>query len=128
MLRIAPSSRGLWRATKEGALWEIPVSCVPYLRLPFYANFNLFAGDALFRQSSALMDRRHCNYVFHAVELLDPGEVPASLHRHPNVRRPLAEKMFRCRSFIERLQRERRSLLSGEFAAELQSRAAGWAA
>jgi hypothetical protein len=110
-----PDQRAIWRQG-SGALWEIPVSCVPGVRLPFYAHFNLFTGDRLFRLSSALSARRDCNYVFHAVEMLDPGEVDPRLHRHPNVRLPLEQKRARCLAFLERLRAGRRCLLSKEFA------------
>lgn len=120
-----PNLRKVWRHTAKGSLWEIPVACVPYLRLPFYANFNLFSGNTLFSFSSALASGKDCNYVFHAVEMLDPSEIDARLHCHPNARTPLKEKTFRCRSFLERLKKGRRVLLSKDFAfeLELQSRA-----
>jgi len=111
-----PDRKAIWRAADEGALWEIPVSCVPVVRLPFYAHFNLFTGDHLFRLSSALAERRDCNYVFHAVEMLDPVEIDQRLHRHPNVRLPLERKLSRCRAFLERLQNGRRCLLTKELA------------
>lgn len=111
-----PDRRTIWRPGSDGALWEIPVSCVPGMRLPFYAHFNLFTGDRFFRLSSALSARHDCNYVFHAVEMLDPSEVDPRLHRHPNVRLPLEQKRARCQAFIERLRAGRRCLLSKEFA------------
>jgi peptidoglycan-N-acetylglucosamine deacetylase len=113
-----PARGALWRSASTGSLWELPVSCVPYVRLPFYANFNLFAGDGLFRVSAALAEHRHCNYVFHAVEMLDPTEIDPRLHHHPNARLPLSQKIARCRGFLRRLQQGRRVLLSQEFAAE----------
>jgi hypothetical protein len=119
-----PDRQVIWRPAADGSLWEIPVSCVPGLRLPFYAHFNLFTGDRLFRLSSALSERRDCNYVFHAVEMLDPGEIDPRLHRHPNVRLPLAQKRARCLAFLERLLTGRRCLLSREFALA-RERAAG---
>ena len=114
-----PDLEAIWRETSTGPLWEMPVSCVPYLRLPFYGNFNLFTGDTLFRLSSALAWGSDCNYVFHAVELLDPSEIDPRLHRHPNARLPLREKISRCRGFLQRLMQGRRVMLSREFAAEL---------
>jgi hypothetical protein len=111
-----PDPSAIWRATDQGSLWEIPVACVPGLRLPFYAHFNLLTGDRLFRLSAALAEGRDCNYVFHAVEMLDPSEIDSRLHRHPNVRMPLARKVARCRAFLERLQTGRRSVLSSDFA------------
>jgi hypothetical protein len=119
-----PDRRAIWRSADNGSLWEIPVSCVPGLRLPFYAQFNLFTGDRFFRLAAALAERRDCNYVFHAVEMLDPGEIDPRLHRHPNVRLPLEQKVARCRAFLERLRRGRRCLLSREFAL-VRERAAG---
>jgi hypothetical protein len=102
-------------------LWEIPVSCVPYLRLPFYANFNLLTGNRLFQLSSALARGKHCNYVFHAVEMLDMNELDPRIHRHPNARLPLSDKISRCRNFLHHLMQGRRVLLSREFAVELSN-------
>jgi hypothetical protein len=115
-----PNLQAIWRSTTTGPLWEIPVSCVPYLRLPFYANFNLLTGGALFRLSSALTAGRSCNYVFHAVELLDPDEIDPRLHRHPNVRLPLEQKIARCRFFLQELTKGRRVMSSRELVAELE--------
>jgi peptidoglycan-N-acetylglucosamine deacetylase len=124
-LSLSPNcAHRLDRPTKcsrpPGALWEIPVSCVPYLRLPFYSNFNLFTGDTVFQLSSALAAGQHCNYVFHAVEMLDPSEIDPRIHRHPNARLPLTRKIGRCRGFLEQLMKGRRILLSREFARELE--------
>jgi len=109
-----------WRSSLRTPLWEIPVACVPYLRVPFYANFSLFTGDAFFRLSAALADGRDCNYVFHAVELLDPSEIDPRLHRrHPNVRLQLQEKTARLTSFVRRLARGRHVLTSRRLVDEL---------
>jgi peptidoglycan/xylan/chitin deacetylase (PgdA/CDA1 family) len=107
-----------WRPS--GGLWEIPVSCVPYLRLPFYSNFNLFTGDTVFRLSAALASGQPCNYIFHAIEMLDPREIDRRIHRHPNARLPLEDKIIRCRRFLQQLMKGRRVLLSREFADELE--------
>jgi hypothetical protein len=116
-----PDLRAIWRSIPTGPLCEIPISCVPYLRLPFYSNFNLFSGNTLFRLSASLAAGRHCNYVFHAVEMLDPSEIDPRIHRHPNARLPLEQKISRCRRFLQRLMKGRRVLLSREFAAELET-------
>jgi peptidoglycan-N-acetylglucosamine deacetylase len=115
------SLKAIWCSSSADPLWEIPVSCVPYLRLPFYANFNLFTGDTLFQLSSSLARGRHCNYVFHAVEMLDPSEVNPCLHRHPNLGQPLKQKIVKCRGFLQELKKGRRTLLSKEFALELEN-------
>lgn len=121
-----PDPARLWRSSPSSALWEIPVACVPYVRLPFYANFNLFTGDRLFRLSAALAEGRDCNYVFHAVEMLDPSEIDPRLHRrHPNALLPLQDKVSRTRRFIQRLARERRVVLSRQLAEELDGRTPG---
>jgi hypothetical protein len=87
--------------------------------LPFYANFNLLTGDRLFQLSSALTAGQGCNYVFHAVEMLDPGEVDSRIHRHPNMRVPLQQKIARCRRFLQQLKERRRVVLSRNLAVEL---------
>lgn len=115
-----PNLQALWRTSSTSSLWEIPVSCVPYLRLPFYANFNLLTGNALFRLSSSLAAKHHCNYVFHAVEMLDPSEIDVRLHRHPNARLSLDQKIARCRSFLQELMKRRRVMSSQAFAIELE--------
>lgn len=117
-----PDLKRIWCSTPAGVFWEIPVSCVPYLRLPFYSNFNLFSGNSLFQLSLALAAGRYCNYVFHAIEMLDPEEIPTPIRRHPNARLPLEQKIFRCRRFLQDLKKGRRVLLSREFAAELGRR------
>jgi peptidoglycan-N-acetylglucosamine deacetylase len=117
-----PNPNTIWRPTSKGSLWEIPVSCVPYLRLPFYANFNLLTGEPFFRLSAALAAKRDCNYVFHAVEMLDPNELDPRLYRHPNVRLPLKEKMRRCRLYLETLTKGRTAITSREFALELEAK------
>lgn len=114
-----PNLGFIWRSASNGSLWELPVSCVPYLRLPFYANFNLFNSDSLFHLSSALAAGKDCNYVFHAVEMLDQSEIDSRLHCHPNARLPLVEKRRRCLNFLQQLKKGRRVLLSREYAAEL---------
>jgi hypothetical protein len=115
-----PDLRAIWRSTAKGSLIEIPISCIPYLRLPFYANFNLSTGQMIFKLSSTLIGGRDCNYVFHAVEMLAPSEIDPRIHCHPNACRPLEEKITCCRRFLEQLKKKRRVLLSREFAAELK--------
>jgi hypothetical protein len=115
-----PDLRVIWRSTARGSLIEIPISCVPYLRLPFYGNFNLYAGEMLFKLSLALSLGKDCNYVFHGVEMLDPSEIDPRIHCHPNACRPLEEKISCCRKFLEQLKKRRRFVLSREFAAELK--------
>ncbi|MCI0590804.1 MAG: polysaccharide deacetylase family protein [Gammaproteobacteria bacterium] len=116
-----PSKKAIWRRMAKGTLWEIPVSCVPYFRLPFYANFNLFTGETLFELSAALLRGRSCNYVFHAVEMLDRSEFDPRLLQHPNARLPLDQKLDRCRGFLQKLSVGRRVLLSKDLAVELDS-------
>lgn len=114
-----PDTNALWRRNPETPFWELPVSCVPYVRLPFYANFNLLAGNILFRVSATLAAGQPCNYVFHAIEMLDAEEIDPRLQRHPNARLPLGQKVARCRGFLRRLMQGRRGILSREFVTEL---------
>jgi hypothetical protein len=120
-----PAAGAIWRAGGAGSLWELPVTCVPYLRLPFYAHFNLFTGDPLFRLSAALAAGMDCNYVFHGVEMLDPRELDPRIRRHPNARLPLPRKRARCRAMLEALRSGRRPMVSRDFVAELTPSAAG---
>ncbi len=118
-----PDFKSLYRARSKGPLLEIPVSCVPYCRLPFYANFNLFSGNMLFDICLRLLAGRHVNYVFHAVEMLDPSEIDRRLHRHPNARLPVNEKRASCREFLRKLRQGRRIRLSKQIARDWQERA-----
>lgn len=118
-----PSPVAIWQPAAVGTLWEVPPTVVPGLRLPFYATFNLLTGEVVFSLSARLLAGQPCNYVLHAVDLLDPSEIDPRLRRHPTVRLPLPEKARRCRSFLDRLRRGRRVLLSRELAAELNEAA-----
>jgi hypothetical protein len=119
-----PRPTAPWRRRHTGSLWEIPLTVVSPLRLPFYSTLHLPAPDALF-YASARWVRGNCSYTFHAVDLLGPDEVDERLHRHPAVRLAVADKMRRCRQFLERLLDQRVALTTRALVTQLDPRLCG---
>ena len=73
------ADRALWKRG-DGPLVEVPVTTMPFLRLPFHASFNLALkslgmGNLLFNMGFFCTWRTSTpiNYVFHACELADMG-------------------------------------------------------
>ncbi|MCX7045678.1 MAG: polysaccharide deacetylase family protein [Candidatus Sumerlaeota bacterium] len=70
-----------------GAFWEIPVSVVPFLRLPFHASAALTLGMGYFH--AALWLRSHAayslNFLLHGVDLLDTSLHPVTGKRWERV-------------------------------------------
>ncbi len=60
-------------------IWEVPVTTVPFLRLPMHSTFVLSAGQPLFDLGLALVkaDRVPVNYLFHAADVVDAVPDPA---------------------------------------------------
>ncbi|MCB9852076.1 MAG: polysaccharide deacetylase family protein [Phycisphaerales bacterium] len=91
-----PNRRSPWRSDGNGELIELPLSAVPWSRLPFYGTWLHTTGKKVFdkalssiRRSGSLM-----NFHFHAVEMLDlsdPGVDPR-FKVHPGLATPLAER------------------------------------
>jgi len=105
----------IWRRGNRRLL-EVPVSVVPFLRLPFFGTFSLLTGPRLFALSYAILRLRGwpVNYELHGVEFVD-GEgdgvaaetaaigrqyVPATLGR------PYAEKRAALESAMRQFQRD----------------------
>ncbi|NOZ27304.1 MAG: polysaccharide deacetylase family protein [Chloroflexi bacterium] len=68
----APQRRG------DARLWEVPVTTMPWLRLPFHSTFVATFGWWLFRLGLRLLLRRGLgvHYVIHPAELIDPVRDP----------------------------------------------------
>jgi hypothetical protein len=93
-----PTAGAVWRRGGAG-LAEVPVTTMPFTRLPFHASFSLAlrargGGDLLFRMGYAWVNhwRVPLNYVFHACELAD---VPSDgrLKNHWGLYLPVAERL-----------------------------------
>lgn len=117
-----PSRRNPWRSGGVGDLLELPLSAVPWTRLPFYGTWLHTTGKKVF--DKALSSIRHSggllNFHFHAVELLDlsdPGVDPR-FKVHPGLATPLAER----RALIEEVIRNLKSTYDLVTLAELAER------
>lgn len=87
-------------AAAEGPL-EIPLPTTSWLRLPFYNNFHLTAGDAYRRFAVRRMRTKTLPYLFHLIEFADFSDgLPEALGVHPNVRLSVEEKLRRMRDSV----------------------------
>ena len=99
-----PSRKDLSKKEKRGKILEIPITAVPYVRLPFYANFNIATGRRLFDVCYALIGERPLNYLFHAIELVDmKDDIDRRLIRHPNLSLPLDRKAKFYEHILDRI-------------------------
>ncbi|HPF38524.1 MAG TPA: polysaccharide deacetylase family protein [Phycisphaerae bacterium] len=117
-----PSRRSPWRAGGNGDLVEMPLTAVPWTRLPFYGTWLHTTGKKMF--DKALRNIRRAgtllNFHFHAVELLDlndPGVDPR-FRVHPGLATPLEER----RALIEEVILEFKSAYDLVTLAELAER------
>ena len=91
-----PNRRSPWRSGGMGDLVELPLSAVPWSRLPFYGTWLHTTGKKVFDKALSSIRRSGglLNFHFHAVELLDlndPGVDPR-FKVHPGLATPLAER------------------------------------
>lgn len=92
------SADAVWRRG-SGGLTEVPITTMPFFRLPFHASFSMAlrargGGDLLFKMGYACANhwRVPLNYVFHACEL---AEVPSDdrLKNHWGLYLPVEERL-----------------------------------
>ncbi|MBI4489891.1 MAG: polysaccharide deacetylase family protein [Deltaproteobacteria bacterium] len=92
------SGNAVWRRGSDG-LTEVPITTMPFFRLPFHASFSMAlkawgGGDLLFKIGYACASywRVPLNYVFHACEL---AEVPLDdrLKKHWGLYLPVEERL-----------------------------------
>lgn len=103
-----PAERAMWKRGRS-EMAEVPITTMPFLRLPFHASFNLAlrslgGGNALFNigYACARRTRTPLNYVFHACELADnPGD--ERLQRHWGLGLPLEERLEMVDSLIQKI-------------------------
>lgn len=89
-----PSQNKIWKKGDRKIL-EVPVSTMPYLRIPFHASIVYTLGLNIFRLGYGLtkLTKNFLNYQFHAFELIDFREVnPGLLHLRPGSMMPLFKK------------------------------------
>ena len=85
------------------AIWEVPVSTLPLLRLPFHFSFLNVLGMgwfALARGLHALCRPRYLNFAFHAIDILDAATVPEPLRWRPGLAIPGADKLKRAAAIL----------------------------
>ncbi len=77
----------------QANLWEVPVTTMPWLRIPFHGTFVVTFGWWLFRWGIRLTRRRGLGitYLLHPAELIDPVQDPR-LASFRFLRIPWAEK------------------------------------
>lgn len=85
-----------WLRSSKGKITELPLSAVPWTRMPFYGTWAHATGLKRFDRSLTQIRSRGgvLNFHFHAIELLDmndPG-VDARFRVHPGMAQPLAER------------------------------------
>ncbi|MFX0137037.1 MAG: polysaccharide deacetylase family protein, partial [Candidatus Hodarchaeota archaeon] len=90
-----PNDNIIWKKCKSRKLIELPLSMVPVVRLPFYANFHLSSGTKIFDLSLKLMRGMNINYLFHGIELIDAetDHINPHLLKHPNVSTSFKKKI-----------------------------------
>ncbi len=115
-----PGKGCIWRKMESGKIVEIPITTVPLLKLPFYSNFHMFTGVGFFRASLALSKTINCNYLFHGIDLLDPGEMDKRILKHPNASKPIEKKFYYCQYFLKSLSKHYNFITAREFAARFQ--------
>lgn len=101
---------------------ELPITVIPFGRLPFWATVHLLAGNwPFFLCGYRLLSRRarHVNYQCHAVDLLDvEGDpVPPAFRRMLGLRRPLATRRHLLGRILARLARDYELLPAREWVA-----------
>lgn len=101
-----PSKRFYWRKDRLGSLIELPLTAMPWSRLPFYGTFTQMTGMNLFRRSLNWLRRsgNSLNFHYHAVELIDMKDkgVDERFAVHPGLTRSAQTK---CEEVGEMLSR-----------------------
>lgn len=93
-----PSDWRYWLGGKgHPPFMELPLSAMPWLRLPFYGTFIQAAGMKAFRPFLKWLRANRCplNFHYHGIELIDleDGEIDSRLKVHPCLSKPTAQKI-----------------------------------
>jgi hypothetical protein len=102
---------------QERDIIRLPLTTVPFLRLPFYSTLHLVFGKAFFNASYAVVRRCRApiSYVFHLVDLTDPERDGLSTQfRFLPSRIPLEKKIDRMRHILGRLSQDRTNITAEE--------------
>lgn len=100
-----PSS-GNWNnpSDKNQSVLELPLPRTNNFGIPFYNNFNLLIPQFYSKFLANRINRSHLVYLFHIIEFMDVTDnVPKELIVHPNLKRPLKEKLKLSEDIISNL-------------------------
>ncbi len=102
------------------AIWEVPVTTVPVLRLPFHSTFVLSSGRWLFDLGLAMARRRKMpiNYLFHGADPVGPVSDPA-LASYRFLVQPWSHKKLLFEHILTQLGRHYRLMPTRELVALL---------
>jgi len=101
-------SRSIWRYKLAGLspqIIEMPFSCLPFTRVPFYSNsLFMFGENAINRLCYSLLKRNHLIFFMHGIDLVDlyKDNVDIRLRAHPFVSMPLAKKIKHLEVFLQK--------------------------
>jgi peptidoglycan-N-acetylglucosamine deacetylase len=118
-------ARALWM---RGAskLVEVPVTTMPFLRLPFHASFNLALnsfgmGNSLFNIGYACTWRTKTplNYVFHVCELAELGD-DRRLDKHWGLTLPVEERERVADRLIEKIKSKYQVMTTQSYVQQMQ--------
>lgn len=101
-----PDVKSVWRQGQRH-IWEVPVTVVPPLHLPFDGTFLLWAGMGYFRAAFYMVSRRAPSLVFqyHPMELMTVGKdgIDERMGRHPGLAMPVEKKEQFIRECLRRM-------------------------
>jgi len=110
-----PSFTDVYRAG-DAPLWELPVTCIPFLRFPFHASYVLNSSLWLFRlgEWALKLSGNPLNYLFHlkdaSLDLESADLAGAAFNPISSKRRP--ERIWLLERILERLSRGKVCLAS----------------
>lgn len=106
-------------------LLEMPVSTIPWLRVPFHFSFVNVAGFWLYRFGrilGKLAGQSYLNYAFHAIDLLDDTQVPHQIRPRPGLARSSRDKVQALETIVADLVNNFNVLPTAELTELLHSR------
>ncbi|MDD5560770.1 MAG: polysaccharide deacetylase family protein [Candidatus Omnitrophica bacterium] len=121
-----PHKERLWKKGCMGII-ELPITTMPWLRLPFHASFTFAAyqmgfGSALFDLGYTLLKKTSCplNFVFHTNELSDPIS-NRRIKRQYGLNIALNKKYALCNHMLSVINKDYKIITSLEYTNLLQN-------
>ncbi len=104
----SPSPFHLEDIVEESVLWELPMTLIPYLRLPYIGTSLLLYPRLLLSPMTQFIMREYdfINLELHAIDMLDPQRDPhlnPLRDKQPDLAIPLAEKFERFHEVFSQL-------------------------